>query len=102
MTMITSLSDRGPAAGPVAANLARAGFKVLVLEAGGIEEPFEYQVPAFHALSTEHNELEWKFYVQHYEDRAGQGGANHSCVFLSQGTCDHCRIGIGMRWRHRW
>src|SRR5262249_33675168 len=59
----------GAGGGPVAANLARAGFKVLVLEAGGIEEPFEYQVPAFHALSSEHNELAWKFYVQHYEDR---------------------------------
>src|SRR5262245_47197939 len=62
----------GAGGGTVAANLARAGFQVLVLEAGGNEEPLEYQAPAFHALSTEHNDLAWKFYVQHYENPARQ------------------------------
>jgi choline dehydrogenase len=58
----------GAGGGPVAVNLAKAGFRVLVLEAGGEEEPVAYRVPAFHALSTEHPELAWKFYVQHYAD----------------------------------
>src|SRR5438132_11547921 len=62
----------GAGGGPVAANLAGAGFRVLVLEAGGNDEPVDYQVPAFHALSTEHNDLAWKFYVQHYEDQERQ------------------------------
>jgi choline dehydrogenase len=62
----------GAGGGPVAVNLARAGFQVLVLEAGGDDEPVDYQVPAFHALSTEHNDLAWKFYVQHYEDQERQ------------------------------
>jgi choline dehydrogenase-like flavoprotein len=58
----------GAGGGPVASNLARQGYDVLILEAGGNDEPIDYQVPAFHALSTEHNDLAWKFYVQHYED----------------------------------
>jgi choline dehydrogenase len=59
----------GAGGGPVAANLAKAGYSVLILEAGGDEEPDEYKVPAFHSLSTEHNALAWKFYVQHYGNK---------------------------------
>jgi choline dehydrogenase-like flavoprotein len=59
----------GAGGGPVAANLAKAGYRVLVLEAGGADEPDEYKVPAFHSLSTEHSQLAWKFYVQHYADK---------------------------------
>jgi choline dehydrogenase-like flavoprotein len=62
----------GGGGAPVAANLAKAGFQVLLLEAGGCEEPVEYKVPAFHALSVEHNDLAWKFYVRHYADDARQ------------------------------
>jgi choline dehydrogenase len=62
----------GAGGGPVAARLAEAGYRVLILEAGEAKEPIEYKVPAFHALSTEHNELAWKFYVQHYADKSLQ------------------------------
>lgn len=62
----------GAGGGPVAANLARAGFRVLVLEAGGAHEPCEHKIPAFHALSAEHPELAWNFYVQHYADESLQ------------------------------
>jgi choline dehydrogenase len=62
----------GAGGGPVAANLAKHGFTVLLLEAGGAEQPVEYAVPAFHPLATEQNDLAWKFYVQHYEDPALQ------------------------------
>lgn len=58
----------GAGGGPVAVNLAKAGYRVLLLEAGGDHDCVEYKVPAFHALSTEHHELAWKFYVQHYAD----------------------------------
>src|SRR5262245_46570697 len=58
----------GAGGGPVAANLAKAGFRVLLLEAGGDDEPWDYKVPAFHSLSAEQPDLAWKFYVQHYAD----------------------------------
>ncbi len=62
----------GAGGGPLAANLARAGFKVLLLEAGGEEEPYEYQVPAFHALASEDPRFAWNFFVRHYADPARQ------------------------------
>ena len=58
----------GAGGGPVAVRLAEAGYSVLILEAGGAEEPYDYKVPAFHALSSENNQLAWKFYVHHYAD----------------------------------
>ena len=58
----------GAGGGPVAVNLAKAGYQVLLLEAGGDDEPYDYKVPAFHSLSTENTDLAWKFYVQHYAD----------------------------------
>ena len=56
----------GAGGGPVAANLARAGYVVLLLEAGGDDEPFNYQVPAFHPFATEDETLRWDFFVRHY------------------------------------
>jgi choline dehydrogenase len=56
----------GAGGGPVAANLAKHGYTVLLLEAGGAEEPIEYSVPAFHTLASEQLDLSWKYYVQHY------------------------------------
>ncbi|HEX8163968.1 MAG TPA: GMC family oxidoreductase [Pyrinomonadaceae bacterium] len=71
----------GAGGGPLAANLARAGFKVLVLEAGGdpSTEDLErkrgeylYKVPIFHGLSTEYPKCSWDFFVRHYTDDALQ------------------------------
>ncbi len=62
----------GAGGGPLAANLVAAGHRVLVLEAGGAEEPYEYQVPGFHGLSTEHEDLRWDFFVRHYDDEERQ------------------------------
>jgi choline dehydrogenase len=56
----------GAGGGPLAANLAVKGFRVCLIEAGGDAEPIEYQVPSFHALSTEVPEMAWSFYVDHY------------------------------------
>ena len=62
-----------PAGGaPLAANLARAGFRVLLLEAGGDEEPYNYQVPAFHPRASEDRRFAWSFFVRHYADDARQ------------------------------
>jgi choline dehydrogenase len=68
----------GAGGGPLAANLARAGFKVMLLEAGG--DPcadndlgrLMYEVPIFHGLSTEYNECQWDYFVRHYADNAKQ------------------------------
>jgi choline dehydrogenase-like flavoprotein len=62
----------GAGGGPVAANLARAGFRVLLLEAGGEEEPYDYQVPAFHARASEDPRFAWNFFVRHYADEVRQ------------------------------
>jgi hypothetical protein len=77
----------GAGGAPVAVNLAKSGYRVLVLEAPGADEPDEYKVPAFHSLSTEHSQLAWKFYVQHYADKDLQGR--------------DCRAGDAIRSRRR-
>src|ERR1051325_2437180 len=68
----------GAGGGPLAANLANAGFKVLLMEAGG--DPcadsqlgrLMYEVPIFHGLSTEYGECQWDYFVHHYADPARQ------------------------------
>jgi choline dehydrogenase len=68
----------GAGGGPLAANLARAGFKVLLLDAGG--DPcadndlgrWMYEVPIFHGLSTEYPDCSWNYFVRHYTDEALQ------------------------------
>jgi choline dehydrogenase-like flavoprotein len=62
----------GAGGAPLAASLARRGFRVLVLEAGDWAEPKDSVVPALHALSTEDPELSWAFYVRHFSDDAQQ------------------------------
>ncbi len=62
----------GAGGGPLAANLARAGMRVLVLEAGGDAEGYTYQVPAFHGLATEDPALRWNYFVRHYAADAVQ------------------------------
>ncbi len=68
----------GAGGGPLAANLAKWGHKVLLLEAGGDDEPFDYQVPVFHARASEHDSLKWNYFVRHYtgDDRQRLDG-NH-------------------------
>src|SRR3954453_21578736 len=75
----------GAGGGTVAARLAEAGYRVLLLEAGGDPRtmigstpqtpgvnslPDNYDVPAFHALATENDALRWDFFVRHYADQA--------------------------------
>jgi len=50
----------------LAANLAKAGHKVLLLEAGDAAEPYNYQVPAFAASASEDDSMKWEFFVRHY------------------------------------
>jgi choline dehydrogenase len=59
----------GAGGGPLAANLARQGRRVLVLEAGGdASRDFVTQVPVFHPAASEDAGWNWRFFVQHYSD----------------------------------
>lgn len=62
----------GAGGGPLAANLARSGFRVLLIEAGGDEDSYDYQVPAFHPRASEDPRYAWNFFVRHYQDEARQ------------------------------
>ncbi|KAI1425497.1 hypothetical protein F5Y12DRAFT_714167 [Xylaria sp. FL1777] len=59
----------GPGGGPVAANLAIAGFKVLLIDAGDDSgEAIKEVVPGLHFLASEFEETTWSFWVNHYDD----------------------------------
>jgi choline dehydrogenase len=60
----------GAGGGPVAANLAQAGYKVCLIEAGTSAEPDCYSVPVFHPFASEHPDLSWDFFVRHYQSDA--------------------------------
>ena len=76
----------GAGGGTVAARLAEAGRRVLVLEAGGdprtppvddataadARVPDDYDVPAFHPFASENRSMSWDFFVRHYKDDARQ------------------------------
>ncbi|HEU0155856.1 MAG TPA: GMC oxidoreductase [Stellaceae bacterium] len=77
----------GAGGGTVAARLAEAGRRVLLLEAGGDPRllsgtndfepginrlPDDYDVPAFHGFASENDAMRWDFFVRHYADQATQ------------------------------
>jgi choline dehydrogenase len=56
----------GAGGGPLAANLATSGFRVLLIEAGSDPSSYLYQVPCFNALASEDPAMTWEFFVHHY------------------------------------
>jgi len=74
----------GAGGGPLAARLALAGKRVLVIEAG--EDPAAFvskdfpnaavgevhDIPGYHAAATEDKEMSWQFSVRHFKDDANQ------------------------------
>ncbi|HET6856514.1 MAG TPA: hypothetical protein VFH94_05390, partial [Streptomyces sp.] len=58
----------GAGGGPLAANLAEAGMRVLLIDAGGDVENDNYLVPAFHADASEDPAQRWDYFVRHYAD----------------------------------
>jgi choline dehydrogenase len=64
----------GAGGGPLAANLARQGHSVLLLEAGAeTGGKTEYNVPVLHPTATETPDLAWHYFVDHYGSKARQG-----------------------------
>ncbi|KAK1468500.1 GMC oxidoreductase [Colletotrichum melonis] len=63
----------GPGGGPLAARLAIAGKKVLLIDAGDDQgDSIPYQVPALNLQSTEYAPMKWDYYVQHFADLEAQ------------------------------
>ena len=63
----------GPGGGPLACRLARAGKKVLLIEAGDDQgNSVPYQVPALSLQSSEYVPMTWQYYVSHSQDEAFQ------------------------------
>lgn len=63
----------GAGGGPVAARLAMAGHKTLLIEAGADESHnVNTTVPAYSARASEDPALAWNFFVHHYADDARQ------------------------------
>jgi choline dehydrogenase len=58
----------GAGGGPLAANLAEAGFSVLLIDAGTDEIDQTCEVPSFHPFVTEMPDYSWEFFVKHYSD----------------------------------
>lgn len=63
----------GAGGGPLAARLALAGHKTLLIEAGDDQGAnINYTVPAYNARVSEDPNLAWNFYVHHYADEERQ------------------------------
>lgn len=77
----------GPGGGPVAANLAIAGYKVLLIDAGGDSgtDPVE-TIPALHLYSTEFEDTRWDYFVNHYSDFERQKKDSKMTYELSNGS----------------
>lgn len=69
----------GAGGGPLAARLARANKRVLLVEAGtDVGEKLRYRVPAMHALSTEDRDMAWWYFAKHHADDAVEASDSKS------------------------
>lgn len=77
----------GPGGGPVAANLAVAGYKVLLIDAGGDSgDDLIESLPALHLFSTEFEDTRWNYFVDHYSDLERQKKDSKMTYEMSNGS----------------
>ncbi|KAK7511314.1 hypothetical protein IWZ03DRAFT_386233 [Phyllosticta citriasiana] len=77
----------GPGGGPLAANLAAAGHKVLLIDAGGDQGDHLYEeVPVLFPFATEFPETEWDFFVTRNSDPSIQAQDTITSYRLSNGS----------------
>lgn len=71
----------GPGGGPLASNLARAGFETLLIEAGDDEfaDPSSHVINYFVSTGI-HDNLHWDFYVKHCQYRSSPATLSRLCV----------------------
>lgn len=63
----------GPGGGPLAARLAIAGYRVLLIDAGDDQgNATKQQVPALQLQSTEYEPMRWDYFVNHYSNLTRQ------------------------------
>ncbi|KAF7187476.1 Oxygen-dependent choline dehydrogenase [Pseudocercospora fuligena] len=64
----------GPGGGPLACRLARAGFNVLLIDAGDDSSAYAFATttPVFQLQASEEPEQAWDYYVWHYADQGQQ------------------------------
>lgn len=87
----------GAGGGPVACNLAKAGYKVGIIEAGQAPDTPSYPVPIFYAYASEDPEMTWEFFVHHYSEnekrdwkyRADKGGIYYPRAGTLGGCTSH-------------
>lgn len=59
----------GPGGGPLAARLALAGHRTLLIDAGGDDGEIEqYRVPLLYSWAPEMPQMNWNFYIRQYEN----------------------------------
>ena len=93
----------GAGGGPLAANLAKNGFKVLLMEAG--DDPCSqdeagrlmYEVPIFHGASTEYSACAWNYYVRHYSSDEQQAKDGKKVKIGGRDTVWYPRAGTARR-----
>lgn len=77
----------GPGGGPLAANLAAAGHKVLLIDAGGdTGDELVESVPAMFPFSTEYVETKWDFFATRSPDPAAEAQNRITSYRLPDGT----------------
>jgi len=77
----------GPGGGPLAANLAKAGHKVLLIDAGGDSgTALAETVPALFPLATEFQDTQWDFFATRSSDPAIQAKDSKTSYRLADGS----------------
>ncbi|ORY61577.1 uncharacterized protein BCR38DRAFT_440581 [Pseudomassariella vexata] len=77
----------GPGGGPLAANLAEAGHKVLLIDAGGDSgDALVEQIPVLFPWATEFPDTEWDYFVTRSSDQATQARAAKTSYRLTNGS----------------